>query len=412
LERFGPISQEVLAERRARFQAKLGEAVAIVPSAKRARRSHDVDFIFRQNSDLLYLTGFEQPEAIAVLTGDRFVLFVQPRDPGAETWTGRRPGVEGAVCEYGADEAHPVEEFASMLSSALENVTRLYHQFGDDRELDEIVLSALRQVRGKQRRGVTAPTEMVSPQSILHEMRLRKDEHELEILRAAADISCEAHRAAAQSCPAYPSIVGSGENATILHYSENRSRLTKGDLVLIDAGVELHGYASDVTRTYPVDGRFEGIRRDVYAVVLRAQKAAFGAIRPGTTLPAIHDVAVRSLVEGLGELGVLQGDPDTLIQEQKYKPFYMHQTGHFLGLDVHDVGNYNIEGKPRPLEPGMVFTVEPGLYFGAQEEAAPGALQRIGIRIEDDVVITDDGFEVLTAAIPREIDDVEAWMRD
>jgi Xaa-Pro aminopeptidase len=436
LERIGPISQERLAERRARFQARLAEGVAIVAGAKPARRSNDVDYVFRQSSDLWYLTGFEEPDAIALLTPERFLLFVQPREPAAEIWTGRRAGTEGALRDYRADEAYPVAEFPSRLTEMLGNMPRLYHEFGDDRELDEIVVNALRQIRSKRRTGVTAPTEIISPQSILHDMRLRKNDAELEILRAAAEISHEAHHAAARRCregaweyeleaaleqvfrsrggagPAYPSVVAAGDNATILHYTQNSSQLAKGDLVLIDAGVELHGYASDVTRTYPVNGRFEGICRDVYTVVLRAQAAALESIRPETTLQAIHDTTLRALAEGLVDLGVLTGDLDGLVREGKYQAFYMHQTGHFLGLDVHDVGNYSLDGRPRPLEPGMVFTVEPGLYFGTQNQAAPERLRGIGVRIEDDVVITDDGFEVITATIPKEIGDVEAWMRD
>ena len=432
----GPIPQDALAERRSRFQAELGDGVALVPGARRVYRSNDVEYVFRQRSDLLYLSGFDQPEAVALLTRDRFVLFVQTRDPNAETWTGRRPGVEGAQLDYGADEAYPIGELAERLPTYLENVPRLYHRFGDDRSFDEIVLNALERVRGRVRSGVTAPEEIVSPQTLLHEMRLMKDARELELLRAAAEISREAHHAAARLCragafeyeleaalqrefrarggagPAYPSIVGAGENATILHYTENRSQLAAGQLVLIDAGVELHGYASDVTRTYPVDGRFEGAARDVYAVVLRAQQDALAAVHPGTTLPAIHEVAARSLVKGLVELGVLGGVADELFEEQAYRPFYMHTTGHFLGLDVHDVGNYNVDGKPRPLLPGMVFTVEPGLYFSAENDRIPAALRGIGVRIEDDIVTTDDGFEILTEAIPKQIGEVEAWMRE
>ncbi len=435
LNPIGPIPQEVLAQRRARFQTRLGDGAALVPGARRVRRSNDVDYVFRQRSDLLYLTGFDQPDAVALLTGERFVLFVQPRNAAAETWTGRRPGVEGALRDYGADEAHPIAELGERLPTYLENVPRLYHRFGDDQALDEIVLQALERVRGRVRAGVTSPEEIIGPQSILHEMRLIKDTHELEILRAAADITREAHHSAARRCregaweyeleaallhdfrarggtgPAYPPIVGAGENATILHYTENCSRLAAGQLVLIDAGVELHGYASDVTRTYPVNGRYEGRARDVYAAVLRAQQDALAAIHVGTTLRAIHEVAARSLVKGLLELGVLGGVPDELFKEQAYQPFYMHTTGHFLGLDVHDVGNYHVGGKPRPLEPGMVFTVEPGLYFSAENERIPAELRGIGVRIEDDVVLTRDGFEILSEAIPKQIDDVEAWMR-
>jgi len=432
---FDPISRAELAERRRRFQSQLGEGVALVAGARARMRSHDTDYPFRQDSDLWYLTGFEQPEAIAVFTQSRFTFFVQPRDPLLETWNGRRPGTEGAVARYGADEAHPIGELAAKLPGLLENRPRLWHSFGRDRALDDMVVAALADVRGRARRGVSAPSEIVSPHDVIHEMRIRKSEGELEIMRAASGISAEAHHCAAHLCrpgvreyeleaellrvfrrgggagPAYNPIVGAGDNATILHYVENRDALAEGQLVLIDAGVELHGYASDVTRTYPVGGRFTGAARDVYQAVLDAQAAAFRAVVPGVTLPAIHAAALRQLVLGLVALGALSGDVDELIKTEAYKPFYMHSTGHLLGLDVHDVGNYYQDGKPRPLEPGMCFTIEPGLYFSSTEPKSPAHLRGIGVRIEDDVVITSTGCENLTAAIPREIADVEAWMR-
>ncbi len=430
------IPQAEHAQRRKRFQAELGEGVAIVPGARLRQRSNDTDYVFRQDSDLHYLTGFDQPEAVAVLTRDRFLFFVQPRDPLMETWNGRRPGTAGAIEQFGADEAYPIDQLRTRLPDLIENRPRLYHSFGLDPAIDEVVLAAQDDVRGRVRRGVTLPNEVVSPQALVHEMRMRKSEAELDIMRAAAVISCEAHHAAARLCqpgrteyeiqaelewifrkrggngPAYSSIVGSGDNATILHYIENSDTLVEGSLVLIDAGVELDSYASDVTRTYPVGGRFEGATRDVYQAVLEAQEAAFAATRPGATLQSIHDAALDKLVECLVELRALSGDKDELIKTEAYKPFYMHRTGHFLGLDVHDVGNYYLDGKPRPLEPGMCFTVEPGLYFSTTEEKSPDHLRGIGVRIEDDLVITEDGFENLTAAIPKIVDEVESWMRD
>jgi Xaa-Pro aminopeptidase len=433
--RFEPVAKSELAERRRRFQSQLGEGVALLGGAKLRIRSHDTDYPFRQDSDLLYLTGWEQPDALALFTQSRFVLFVQPRDPLMETWNGRRPGTEGAVAQFGADEAFPIGELAAKLPGWIENRPRLFHTFGIDRELDEKVLAALADVRARVRRGVTAPAEIVSPHELIHELRLRKSESELAIMRAAADISREAHHAASRlakpgvheyeleaallhvfrkrggSAPAYNPIVGAGDNGTILHYVENKDALQAGQLVLIDAGVELHGYASDVTRTYPVGGKFTGAARDVYQAVLDAQHAAFAAIRPGCTLPEIHQAALRQLVVGLVELRALSGDVDELIKTEAYKPFYMHSTGHLLGLDVHDVGAYFVDKKPRPLEAGMCFTVEPGLYFGAAEPKSPEHLRGIGVRIEDDVVLTATGHENLTSAIPKEIDDVEAWMR-
>jgi Xaa-Pro aminopeptidase len=432
---FDPISRGELSERRRRFQSQLGEGVALVPGARARTRSHDTDYPFRQDSDLWYLTGWEQPEAVAVFTQNRFTLFVQPRDPLLETWNGRRPGTEGAVNRYGADESHPIGELSGRLPGLLENRPRLWHSFGRDRALDDLVVAALADVRGRARRGVTAPGEVLSPHDAIHEMRLRKSAGELEIMRGASAISAEAHHCAAHLCrpgvreyeleaellrafrrgggagPAYNPIVGAGDNATILHYVENRDALESDQLVLIDAGVELHGYASDVTRTYPVGGRFSGAARDVYQAVLDAQAAAFRAVAPGVTLPDLHAAALRQLVLGLVALGALSGDVDELIKAEAYKPFYMHSTGHLLGLDVHDVGSYYVDGKPRPLEPGVCFTIEPGLYFSSTEPKSPAHLRGIGVRIEDDVVITPGGYENLTAAIPKEIADVEAWMR-
>ncbi len=429
------VSVELLAERRAAFQERIGEGIAIVPGARLQARSNDVDYPFRQSSDLLYLCAWPQPEAIAIISKDRFILFVQPRDPSAETWTGRRPGVEGACERYGADEAHPIAEFSERLPGLLGDFPRLFYSLGVETRLDRSVRDALRAIRARARSGVRAPREIVDPYEILHEMRLFKDPTELELMRHAAEISREAHHEAARLCrngsteyeieailewvfrkrggagPAYPSIVGSGENATILHYTENRDTLRPGQLVLIDAGCEYAAYASDVTRTYPVDGRFEGIARDVYEIVLRSQADAIEKAGPGVTLTEIHDVATRTLVDGLIELGVLEGDAQELMVQEKHTPFYMHRTSHWLGMDVHDVGEYRIEGKPRPLEPGMVFTIEPGLYFGAEEQTCPEKLRGIGVRIEDDLVITEAGCEVITDAIPKQVNEVEAWMR-
>jgi Xaa-Pro aminopeptidase len=434
LPRVSCISQKEHAQRRERLQAKLGEGIAILAGARSRRRSNDTDYVFRQDSDLQYLTGFDQPEAVAVPPSDQFLFFVQPRDPLMETWNGRRPGTQGAVEQFGADEAFPIEQLREKLPGLIENRARLFHTFGLDREIDEIVLAAQADVRARVRRGVSTPAEIVSPHDIIHEMRMRKSEAELGIMRAAAEISREAHYAAARLCqagraeyeleaelewifrkrggsgPAYPSIVGSGDNATILHYIENADTLRDAELVLIDAGVELHSYASDVTRTYPVGGRFEGAARDVYQAVLEAQEAAFAAITPGATLESIHKAALAKLVDGMIDLGALSGSRDELMETEAYKSFYMHTTGHFLGLDVHDVGKYHVDGRPRPLEPGMCFTVEPGLYFSTAVEETPENLRGIGVRIEDDVVMTEDGFENLTASIPKTAEDVESWI--
>ncbi len=429
------LGQNIYSERRARFVAQLGEGVAIFPGGHLVRRVNDVDHVFRQRSDLLYLTGFDHPNAVAVISQRGLVLFVEPRDRDAETWHGRRPGVDGAIEQFGADTAYPVSELRRRLPDLLQNLPRLFHRFGEDVELDRAIVETLAELRSKGRTGITAPNEISDPHVILDEMRLRKDAHELTLMRHAAEISHDAHRAAARAASpggyefeleaelayvfrkrggagaAYPSIVAAGENATILHYTENTGLLREGELVLIDAGVEFGGYASDVTRTYPIGGRFQQPHADVYQAVLAAQRATLEAVRPGTSLRELHDVAVRSLSQSLIDLGALTCSLDQAIADELYKRFYMHGTGHFLGLDVHDVGSHRVEGKPRPLEPGMVFTVEPGLYFRPDEPDCPAELRGIGVRIEDDVVIVDDGYEVLTRSIPKEPSAVETWMQ-
>lgn len=413
-------------------------AVAILLGAKLVTRSADTEFPFRQDSDFWYLTGFGHPHAAAVLRtdgGPRYALFVDPRDPAAETWTGYRPGLEGAVADFGADEAHPRGELLAQLPEIVKKAGRIYTVLGRDSALDEKLVGTLDEMRLRSRAGYSPASEIVDPRAILHEMRLRKGEDELAVMRRASAITAEAHRDAARLAqggrfeyeleaalnyafrrrgsagPAYATIVGGGRNATVLHYVTNDQPLRDGDLVLIDAGCELEGYASDVTRTYPVGGRFDGVGREVYEVVLEAQRRALEAARPGTTLAALHALTLRALVEGMISLGLLAGDVDDLVAREAYKPWYMHNTSHWLGLDVHDVGAYRIDGEPRPLEPGMVFTIEPGLYVRADDESAPARLRGIGVRIEDDVLVTAGGCENLTAAIPKAPADVEAWMR-
>jgi len=430
------ISGKALAGRRARFQAQLGDGVALVPGNRLVLRSADSHFLFRQSSDLLYLTGWPQPEVLAVFDRKRFILFVQPRDPVAETWNGRRPGLEGARERYGADEAYPIGELVDRLPDLLANVPSLYHRFGADELLDQQVLDAIATLRGRWRLGVAPPDQILDPYRILHEMRLLKDPEELACMRASAVIARDGHHAAARATkpgaweyqieaelfrvfrghggwgPAYPSIVASGDNATILHYTENNRQMHGGELLLIDAGAEYEGYASDVTRTYPVSGKFDGAALDVYEAVLRAQDRTIAAVKPGATIDGLHQIATRALVEGMIEIGALEGDVDRALETESYRAFYMHRTGHFLGIDVHDVGQYNVGGVPRPLEPGMVITVEPGLYFGPEEPRTPAHLSGIGVRIEDDVVVTERGCDVLTHDIPKRPADVEAWMRE
>ena len=430
----------MFAERREEFCTRMGPgAVAIIQGNRMMRRSNDTEYRFRQDSDFWYLTGFDHPEATAVLRtteqGPRYSLFVQPRDKAAETWTGFRPGVEGARNQYGADQAFESDALATSLPDLLKDADRLYYVFGRTPKLDQTLLETQERLRLESRRGVLPVDEILDPRMILHEMRLFKDPREIEIMRAAADISCQAHHEAAQELAvgrfeyeiearlnyvfrrrggwgaAYESIVAGGANATVLHYVRNDRPLIDGDMVLIDAGVELQGYASDVTRTYPVNGRFEGAEKAVYEIVLTAQKNAMNAARPGTTLPSLHDATVRDLVQGMLDLGLLEGERDSLIENKAFRRYYMHGTSHWLGLDVHDVGRYAQGDTPRVLEPGMVFTVEPGLYIAEDDDQAPEAFRGIGVRIEDDVVITEDGSENLTAAIPKETKDVENWVQ-
>jgi Xaa-Pro aminopeptidase len=429
----------VFAGRRQKLLDALGpDAVAIVVGHHLATRSNDTEFPFRQDSDFWYLTGFDHPSAIALFRtdgGPPFTLFVQPKDKLAETWTGYRPGLEGAKEQYGADEAFPIDDAIKEISLQIEKAKRLYHVLGREADLDRALIDALDNLRTKSKLGLEAASQIVDPRDILHEMRLFKEPAEIEIMRRGAAITHEAHHEAARICrdgvyeyeleaalghvfrrcggsgPAYNTILAGGANATILHYVVNDQTLRQGDLCLIDAGVELEGYASDVTRTYPVGGTFEGPKRAVYEAVLAAQNTALAACRPGTTIPEIHSQTIRALVEGMVSLGLLSGTVDDLVKDESYRDYYMHGTSHWLGLDVHDAGSYQKDGEPRSLEAGMVFTVEPGIYIPLNATAAPEHLRGIGVRIEDDVLITKGGIENLTAAIPKEVSEIEAWMK-
>jgi Xaa-Pro aminopeptidase len=410
------------------------DAIAFFLGAKLATRSNDTDYRFRQDSDFWYLTGFAHPNAVAVLRtdgGPEYTLYVEPRNPEIETWTGYRPGTEGAARDYGADEAFAAGELPSHLGQILAKAKRIYHVLGSDTTVDAEIIETLEGMRRRSREGAVPADAIFDPRSIVHEMRMKKQPAEIDIMRRAAAITHEAHASAAKLArggtyeyeleaaieyvfrrrggegPAYSTIVGGGSNATVLHYIANDQPLRDGELVLIDAGSELEGYASDVTRTYPVGGRFAGERRAVYEVVLAAQEAALELCKPGSTLVDIHDAAVRRIVEGLVDLKLLSGSVDDLIANESYRRFYMHNTSHWLGLDVHDVGTYRSGGEHRTLEAGMVFTIEPGLYVPGDDEAAPG-FRGIGVRIEDNVVLTDEGHENLTAAIPKAMDDLEA----
>jgi Xaa-Pro aminopeptidase len=428
--------RRVFAERRQRVRDAMGpDAVAIFLGSRSVTRSRDTDYPFRQDSDFWYLTGFDYPNAVAVLRtdgGPAYTLFVEPRDREMETWNGYRPGVEGAKRDFEADEAYPCGEFLAKLPDLVRGARRIHHVLGRDPAVDAKLVETLEALRLRSRLGVDPAESIVDPRAITHAMRLVKEPAELDIMRRAAAISREGHEAAAKLAhagsyeyeleaaieyafrrrgargPAYTTIVGGGSNATVLHYVRNDQKLRADELVLVDAGCELEGYASDVTRTYPVGGRFSGPARALYEVVLAAQLAALAECRPGRTLPDVHDAAVRALVAGLVELELLEGDPAELVAREAYRPYYMHSTSHWLGLDVHDVGSYKPAGKPRVLEPGVVFTVEPGVYVAPDLEQADPRFRGIGVRIEDDVVITSAGHENLTAGIPKDPDELEA----
>jgi Xaa-Pro aminopeptidase len=437
-----PVHAAAHARHRAAFLAALGGDAALIFGASLQPRNGDADFRFRQNSDVLYLSGWKDPECALLFrpgAEQPFILFVQPRDAERETWTGRRAGPEGAEADYGADLAIPIGELSARLPELLQGYRTLHYRFAEDAERDRALVAAIGAARRLSRKsGLDVPDAFIDPARVLHELRLIKSEDELEILRSAAKITADAHlEAMAISAPGameyeleavieaafrrgggsgagYTSIVAAGDNATILHYHTNQDVLRDGDLIVVDAGGEFDGYTADVTRTWPVNGRFSDLQRRAYEVVLDAQLLAIDACRAGRRFLDPHEVATRRLTKGMVELGLFAGDPedsgliDQLIADGRSKRYYMHGTSHWLGLDVHDVGVYNREGGSRPLLPGMVLTVEPGLYVPADDAEAPDALRGLGIRIEDDVVVTDGEPLVLTAAIPKSVEAVEA----
>ncbi|MEA2173137.1 MAG: Xaa-Pro aminopeptidase [Blastocatellia bacterium] len=423
------------------FIKRMGQdSVAIIPSSREATRSNDTQYRYRQDSDFYYLTGFQEPEAIAVIApsqekGQHYTLFVRPRDPEREIWDGKRAGVEGAVKEYGADAAFPITEFAEKLGDLINGAGNLYYRIGNGNpDLDETLVKQIGRMRALGRKGITPPQAIIDTGGILHEMRLFKSEDEIAIMQRAADISSEAHAEAMKaarpglneyeiealieyifrkrgaSAPAYTSIVGGGANATVLHYVTNDAMLHDGELLLIDAGCEYQGYASDITRTFPVNGRFTDAQRDIYSLVLLAQESCIEMTRPGVRIDELHQRSVEILTEGMVRLGLLQGDPQKLIEEEKYKQFYMHRLGHYLGIDVHDVGRYHLDGESRRLEPGMVTTVEPGLYISPETKDIPEKYLGIGVRIEDDVLVTENGPRILSSKAPKGVEEIEELM--
>ena len=428
-------------QRRKRFMRQMKKhGVAILASAPPSIRNRDVEYPYRQHSDFHYLTGFHEPEAVAVMAPGRkqgeYILFCRPYDPEKAIWTGRHAGLEGALEDHGADEAFPIDELEERLPELLENRARVYFSIGHDAELDHAVMAAVNEVRGRSRSGVEAPYEFIAIEHLLHEQRLIKAPEEIRIMRRAAEVSVQGHLRAMRVCKpglreyeieaelahefasrgmrsqAYPSIVAGGANACVLHYTENDAILRDGDLLLIDAGAESENYAADITRTFPINGKFSNAQRLIYELVLEAQLAAIDAVRPGRTWNEPHDAAVKVLTRGLVRLGLLEGKTSKLIKDEAYKRFYMHRTGHWLGMDVHDVGAYRLDGKWRAFEPGMVLTVEPGLYIAPDCEDVDPIWRGIGIRIEDDVLVTEGGCEVLTAALPKTVADIEAFMAD
>ncbi len=430
--------KEFFARRTRLMQMMEPNSIAIIPAAHEIIRNNDTHFPFRQDSDFYYLTGFNEPDAVAVLIPGRahgaFVLFCRDRDPERELWDGYRAGPEGACADYGADDAFPMDDLDEILPGLLEGRERVYYAMGRDGEFDRHVMEWVNAIRGKVRSGAIPPGEFLDLNHFLHELRLFKSASEMQLMKQAADISAKAHRRAMAMCkpgmmeyqleaellhvfakngarsPAYSSIVGGGDNGCILHYVENRDMLCDGDLVLIDAGCELDHYASDITRTFPVNGKFSREQKALYELVLQAQLAAIEVIKPGNHWNEPHDATVKVITEGLVKLGLLKGKVSTLIKNAAYRDFYMHRAGHWLGMDVHDVGDYKCGGEWRVFEPGMVLTVEPGIYVSPHNKKVDKKWRGIGIRIEDDVIVTKNGCEILTAKAPKTVAEVEEWM--
>jgi len=433
------MTQAEFKRRRRQLMRMMGkDSIAILPAAATRVRNGDVHYPYRPDSDFHYLTGFAEPEAVAVLIPGRkqgeYILFCREKDTAKERWDGVIAGQEGAVEEYGADDSFPIADLNDILPRMLEQCERVYYAMGCDPDLDQNMSNWISQIRSKARSGIHTPQEFIALDHYLHDMRLYKSRSEIAAMRKAAKISAAAHKRLMTECTpglweyqleasflhecsrrgarqqAYPPIVGGGNNATVLHYVDNASKLESGDLVLIDAGCEQDYYASDITRTFPVNGKFTPAQAQLYQLVLDAQLVAIKQIKPGNAYNAPHKAAVRTLTRGLVKLGLLKGQPAKLVREEKYKKFFMHGTGHWLGMDVHDVGDYKIDGHWRQLEPGMVLTIEPGLYIPRGSKGVAKKWQGIGIRIEDDILVTKDGCELLSADAPKTITEIENIM--
>ena len=426
------------AQRRRQLMEMAGDdAILVLPAASEKVRSLDTHYPYRQDSDFWYLSGFAEPDAVLVLIPGRrhgeAILFCRERDAEREAWDGPRAGQDGAVRDHGMDDAYPIDDLDDILPGLLEGRSKVYYHFGRDAEFDLKLIGWVNRVRSQVRHGAQPPHEFLELGHLLHEQRLFKSAAEIALMERAADISMQAHRVAMRAvragmheyelqaelervfrahdgCAAYSSIVGAGRNACILHYRDNNAPVHAGELVLIDAGAEYRGYASDITRTFPVDGRFSTEQRALHDLVGAAQAAALAQARPGVAYEAGHLAAVRTLTEGLLRLGLLSGELEDNVRQGHYQRFYPHKTGHWIGLDVHDVGDYRLAGESRLLEPGMVFTIEPGLYIGAQDTTVEARWRGIGIRTEDDVLITAQGHRVLTAGLARSAEEIEAEM--
>ncbi|WP_268799001.1 Xaa-Pro aminopeptidase [Pseudomonas huanghezhanensis] len=425
------------ARRRKALMAQMEpNSIAILPAAAVAIRNRDVEHVYRQDSDFQYLSGFPEPEAVIVLIPGReygeYVLFCRERNPERELWDGLRAGQDGALREFGADDAFPITDIDDILPGLIEGRDRVYSSMGSNPEFDRHVMEWINVIRSKANLGAQPPKEFVALDHLLHDMRLYKSAAEVKVMRSAAQISARAHVRAMQASraglyefsleaeldyefrkggakmPAYGSIVAAGRNACILHYQQNDALLRDGDLVLIDAGCEIDCYASDITRTFPVSGKFSVEQKAIYELVLKSQEAAFEAIGPGKHWNQAHEATVRVITTGLVELGLLQGNVDELITAEAYKPFYMHRAGHWLGMDVHDVGDYRVGGEWRVLEPGMALTVEPGIYISPDNQNVAKKWRGIGVRIEDDVVVTKSGCEILSSGVPKSVAEIEA----
>ena len=433
----GISAAEFARRRKQLMRMSTDDAILILPAAPERIRSHDTHYPYRQDSDFWYLSGFPEPEAVLVLVPGRkhgeTILFCRERDPEREGWDGPRAGQEGAVERFGMDDAYPIEDLDEILPGLLEGRSRVYYHFGRDADFDLKLIGWVNRVREQVRHGAQPPHEFLELGHLLHELRLFKSKDELKLMQRAADISVQAHEVAMRvarggiheyelqadiervfrandAWPAYGSIVGAGSNACVLHYRDNNARAANGDLVLIDAGAEFRGYAADITRTFPVNGRFTAPQRALHDLVGAAQAAALAQARPGIPYEAGHLAAVETLTEGLLQLGLLKGKLEKNISSGEYKRFYRHKTGHWLGLDVHDVGEYRLAGDSRQLEPGMVFTIEPGLYVSADDTSVDAKWRGIGIRTEDDVLVAANEPVVLTDALARSADEIEALM--